>query len=211
MPTLATFFTEQDLTPIRDGIRRFIRLMGLIHDPNPLVWGKWLADEGDLKAALRSVADAFKASQPMVGKRKYQGIDYDAPKQVLKDVTSYLLTGDTDGETATLRKRNQPMYYLVIEPLTQLFYKVGDHQAMIDNADMICEAIATMVDAEDDYGTYDDALVAQFQVRQIIQARDEIRIAERESKRKRRRKDPMLELLAAFGADGAEEPDEAFA
>lgn len=208
MSALTTHFSDHDLAHLGEGIRRFIRLMGLIHDPDPRVWGKWLADEDDLKLALRSVARAFEASQPMVGKRKYQGIDYDAPKLVLKDITSYMLVGDTDSESALLRRRNQPMYYLVIEPLVQLFYKVGDHQAMIDNASAICNAVAEMVDAETDYGSYDDALVARFQVQQIIQARDAERTAERESKRKRRKRDPTLELLAAFGVDGSEELDE---
>ena len=198
---LTNHFTTEELQPIKDGIRRYIRLMGLIYDPNPLVWNKWLTDESDLKAALRSVADAFKASATMLGKRKYIGMDFDAPREVKKDLTTFLTTGKDCGETATLQKRNLPMFYLVVEPVINLFYKF-DHATMIAIADELTDDVCKMVDACTEYGTYDDALIAQHQVREMIRAREEVRKAELEKKRKRKKsRDPVAELFASLGLD----------
>jgi Arc/MetJ family transcription regulator len=200
MTFLSTHFTEQELTPVREGVRKFIRLTGLIHDPNPLVWNKWFTDEGDLKAALHSIADAFKATHTMVGKRKYQGVDFDAPREVGKDMATWYLSGANDGEVALMRKRNLPMMYLVIEPVVQLFYKF-DHETMIAVADELIADVIALVDNTTDYGTYDDALVAQAQVQQLIRQRDEARKAALEAKRKKsKRRDPLLDLLATYGA-----------
>jgi Arc/MetJ family transcription regulator len=203
---LTKHFTEQELSPIREGVRRFIRLTGLIHDPSPLVWNKWFTDEGDLKGALETIAYTMKATHTMVGKRKYQGADFDAPREVTKDLTTFLLSGENEGEEALNRKRYQPMLYLVIEPVIQLFYKF-DHPTMIAVADQLITDVISLVDNTTDYGTYDDALVARAQVQQLIRQRDEARKAAVEAKRKRsRRRDPLIDLLASFGPD-AEEAD----
>lgn len=207
MSFLTTTYTEDQLQPIRAGIRTFIRLQGLIHDPNPLVWSKWLADESDLKMELRSVADAFKKTQPMVGKRKYQGVDFDAPKEVSKDMMVFLTMGLDGNDSATLRKRNLPMYHLVIEPVIQLFYQFT-HQEMIDNADTIINGVYELIDESTDYGSYDDALVAQAQVQAMVREREDARKAAAEAKRKKRRRDPLIEMLEAFGAGAAKEEDE---
>lgn len=208
MTFLTKHFTEQDLAVVRDGIRKFIRLTGLIHDPNPLVWNKWFTDEGDLKAALRSIADAMKATHTMVGKRKYQGVDFDAPREVTKDMNTFLLSGENDGEVALQRKRHMPMMILVIEPVIQLFYKF-DHETMIAVADELIGDVIKMVDESTDYGTYDDAMVAQAQVQALVRQRDEARKAAAENKRKRsRRRDPLLDMLAAFGSTEETADDE---
>jgi Arc/MetJ family transcription regulator len=199
MTFLTKHFTEQELAVVREGVRKFIRLTGLIHDSSPLVWNKWFTDEGDLKASLRSIADAIKATHTMVGKRKYQGVDFDAPREVTKDMHTFLLSGADDGEVALQRKRHMPMMILVIEPVVQLFYKF-DHPTMIAIADELIADVIAMVDETTDYGTYDDALVAQAQVQSLVRQRDEARKAAAEAKRKRsRRRDPLLDMLAAFG------------
>lgn len=207
MTFLTTHFSDAELAPVKEGIRKFVRLLGLIHDPDPLVWNKWFTDEGDLKAALRSVADAMKATAHMISKRKYQGVDYDPPREVSKDMHTFLLSGETDGEIATLRKRNLPMMLLVIEPVIQLFYKF-DHEQMIAVADQLVGDVMTMIDESDAYGTYDDALVARAQVQQLIRQRDELRKAATEVKRKRsRRRDPLLDLLESYSAVEDEEAE----
>jgi hypothetical protein len=205
---MISLFTEQQLTPVLEGIRKFIRLQGLIHDPNPLVWGKWLADESDLKAALRSVADAFKQTEPMIGKRKYVGVDYDAPKSVKRDLMNFLTTTDDGKVSATAQKRNLPMYLLVIEPAIDLFYAF-DHRGMVDNADNVIDQLCEYVDETTSYGTYDDALVAQHQVREMMRIRDEARKEEAQRKSKRRKsRDPMAELFASLGIDPEEERED---
>lgn len=197
-------FTEQQLAPVFDGIHKFIRLQGLIYDPNPLVWNKWLADESDLKSALRSVADAFKGTEPMIGKRKYVGIDYDAPKSVKRDLMNFLTTTDDGNPSATMQKRNLPMYLLVVESVINLFYTF-DHRGMIDNADRVICEVCKHVDETTSYGTYDDALVAQHQVREMMRACEEARKEELARKSKRRKaRDPVAELLASLGLDQEE-------
>jgi hypothetical protein len=196
---LTEHFIPAELAQLKEGIRRYIRLMGLIYDPNPLVWNKWFTDEGDVKAALRSVADAMKGTEPMIGKRKYQGVDYNAPREVNKLLTTYLTSGKDSSESALLKKRNLPMFLLVIEPTIALFYKF-DHPTMIANADAVVEDVCNLVDQCTDYGTYDDALVAQHQVYALIHEREAERkaIAAAKSRRKKSR-DPVAELMASLG------------
>lgn len=207
MTFLATHFTDAQLAPVLSGIRTFIRLQGLIYDENPLVWSKWLADESDLKLELRSVADAMRKTQSMVGKRKYQNVDFDAPKEVAKDLMVFLTFSHDGSESATLRKRNLPMFHLVIEPVINLFYQF-DHQSMIDHADELVDAVIELIDTSTDYGSYDDALVAQAQVATMVREREDARKAAAEAKRKKRRRDPLLEMLAAYGGDKSTDDEE---
>lgn len=207
MSILTTLFTHDDLKLVHEGIRKFIRLQGLIYDPTPQVWDNWLADEGDLKAALRSVADAFKATEPMVGKRKYVGIDYQAPKSVKTDLYSFLTT-DSVGPSITLQKRNMPMYLLVVEPVIDLFAKLS-HRQMIDSADAIIDDVCALIDNSTAYGTYDDGLVARHQVSEMMRIRREKRKEELASKSRRRKaRDPMAELFASLGLDQHEDPND---
>lgn len=199
---LTEHFTTEELTALNEGIRRYIRLMGLIYDPSPLVWNKWFTDESDAKAALRSIADAMKGTEPMIGTRKYQGVDYDAPREVYKLMMTYLTLGLNEGETALLKKRNLPMIVLIVEPTIALFNKF-DHATMIAHADALVEDVCTLIDQCTDYGTYDDALVAQHQVYTILNAREAERkaIAEAKNRRRRKARDPVAELMATLGLD----------
>jgi hypothetical protein len=195
MAVLSLMFTEQELAPIRSGISTYIRLLGMFYSPDPLQL-RWITDEGDLKAALRSVADAFKSTSEMVGKQKYQDTPYNAPKEVLKLMATYLLSGLDDRDQALQRRRNLPMYHLVIEPVTQLFYKF-DHRMMIDIADAMVTELCEMVDQCTDYGTLEQALEAHQRVRGLIAAKDQAILNERSSKRKRRKPHELLLAILA--------------
>jgi len=209
MTNLTSRFSEPELNTIREGVRRFIRLTGLIHDPSELVWQKWFTDEGDAKAALESVSTAMKATYTMVGARKYQGQDFDAVREVTKDLNVFLTLGKDDSESALLRKRYLPLLLLVIEPTIQLFSKFT-HTEMITLADEITQGVAELIDNTDAYGTYDDALVTQHQVKMLVNAREEARKAEVAAKRSKRKghRDPLLELLAAVSEAVVEEEDD---
>ena len=175
MPVLSCLFTNQELLPVTEGIHKFIRLLGLIHDPDPLVM-KWYVDEFDLKSTLRSVAERFAHSEDMIGQRKYQGIDFDAPNEVKKDMYTFLLTGRTEPEEAHNRKCNLPMYYAVIVPVCNLFYKY-DHRMQIDIAQAVVTALCTLIDNTTSYGSYAEALEAKVQIRSLINAHEEQRKA----------------------------------
>lgn len=199
--------TEQEFSTIQSGIRKIIRLQGLIHDPSQLVWMKWLADESELKEAIDSVRALFKRTSSMLGKQKYHNASYDACRQVREDILS-CLTSNSDGKSATLEKRNLPMYYAVILPLVDSFQKYT-HQEILDTVDSVCDGVKMMVDQCVDYGSYDDALIAQQQIRDIIRVHEEALAAERESKkRKRKQRDPLAELLAIIDGSDDEWSDE---
>lgn len=210
MTFLSTHFSQPDLQLVVDGIRKYIRLMGLIYDPNPLIWNKWFVDENDLHSSLRSVASAMKNTKPMIGQRKYQGIDYDAPREVTKLMHAFLLSGRTDGETSTLRKQHLPMLYLVLEPTIQLFYKF-DHPTMINVADELIDDVVALLYSSTDYGTYDDALVAQSQVQAMIRAHESAKIAANAKRTKRPRRDPLMSLLASLAEPSPVEDEDAYA
>jgi hypothetical protein len=202
MSSLNNHFTDADLQTVQDGINTFIRLTGLIYDPSPLVWNRWFTDESDLKAALRSVRDAFVNSKRMLGKRKYRGVDFNHVKEIKKDLTTFLTSGKDAGETAHLRKCNLPMYYLVIDPVIDLFGNF-DHEESILFAPEIIDGICKMVDDCTNYGTYEQAIEAQLQVRKLMAAREETKKQEQLSKRKKKPKaqDPFLALLASVAAE----------
>lgn len=188
-------FTPEQLNTITVGIRKFIRLQGLIHDPDPRVWGEWLADEGDLYAALNSIRLAFKATEPMLGKRKYQGVDFDAPGSVKSDMITFLTCGEDGNKSSSLSRRNLPMYYLILDPVIELF-AAFDHPTILEIVDQVIDEIVMMVESCDEYGTYDDALVAQHQVRELIRAKEAARRAALDLKPRRKpRRDPLIDMI----------------
>lgn len=200
MSTISLDHLHQTVAP---GISLFIKLQGLIHDPNPLVWSKWLADESECKEALEVVRSSVKRTATMLGKQKYQHTPYDPIRQVRSDVLSYLTTNQT-GLSATLQKRNLPVYYAVIDPLLTELSAV-DHATLVDHIDLIVDHIKTAIDSCTEYGTYQDALIAQDQIRSIIRSQEELAQQERDKKkRKKKGTDPMLALLAALDVS----PDE---
>lgn len=196
---LTANFSDAEIDPIKEGIRKFIRLIGLFAHP---LQGKWIAEEQDLIAALETVKSAFAMSHRMLGKRKYQGLDFDAPNEVKKDMQVYLLTGITEATDATMRKTNQPMYYLVIEPVVDLFYKVGDHAKMLEVCDELVDEVIELVKACKDYGDEFDAAIVQEQVRAMHRAREEVRKEAAAKKKPRKSKrDLLIELLAGAETD----------
>jgi hypothetical protein len=189
---LASYFTEAELQPIEQGIRTFIRLMGLIADETQY---KWFADEHDAVSALKSIVERFQLTERVIGKPKYQGhAAFDPTRQVRDDIEGSLLTGHTDMITFASRKRNSPLFYLIIEPVIQLFAKF-DHASILHIVKDCIDEIIEMFNGCDAYGTYDDALVAQFQTRAIIHEREEATKLIKTGRRKNRKKDVALETV----------------
>lgn len=186
---------------IAQGIKQFTLLQGLIYDPNPLVWGKWLADESDLKLALHSLADAVNRTAPMLNKRKYVGVDFDPVRQLRSDMLTYLTSGRTDDETAALRKRNLPMFYLVIVPILEQLARLSHSELLLATPNIISHT-ELLLDTEYQYGNLAQAYQVQRQIQDTIRQQDELRqqdIANRQ--RRRKSKDPMQALLMALGGD----------
>lgn len=190
MAALDAHFTEEELTPVRRGIRTFIRLTGLISHEFQY---RWFADEADAVSFLKSIVTTFQKTERMIGKSKYQGQPFDPIRQVSEDMAALMLTGHTETTTIANAKRYSPLYYLVIEPVIRLFAKF-DHQTAIALADEITDAIAQLITDCSDYGSYEDALVAQEQTRFLVRQREEA-IKVLRSTRKRQNRKKVIEVI----------------
>lgn len=191
MATLDTYFSDQELLPIKQGIRTFIRLTGLISDDFQY---RWFADEADAVSFVKSIGTAFHLTERMLSKSKYQGQPFDAVRQVREDLAGSMLTGHTESMTVANRKRYSPLYYLVIEPAITAFLKF-DHTTILAIVDDAVEGIAELVNQCDDYGDFDDALVAQHQTRQLIHTREEAAKAVKATRKRGRKKEVVIEEL----------------
>lgn len=190
MPTLETYFTEQELEPFQSNFRKFIRLTALSEDP---LQQKWVSDECDVEQTLLSIADMFHGTEDMVGKRKHKGVDFNVINEVKLDMTELLLTNDDETKTRLLRKRHLPLYHLIVEPVIDLMNKFN-HTETLNIVDDVMKQLADMIYSTDYYGTYEDALIASTQVKQLIQQHEEQQKLEK-NKRKRKRKSIEVEII----------------
>lgn len=188
-------FSQEELSPINSGLQLYIRLLGFFHSPNPLHI-KWISDEYDLKAALQSLVHAYKSTEPMIGVRKYQGVDYDPEREVLRTMTTYLLSGRDEKEQALLYKRNQPMMQLVIRPICRMMSKYS-HRTQLDTIEAVVDDVNQLLNQTNCYGDYDDAVCAMEETRKLTQAHEEAEKAIRESKKrtKKRKRDPLIAMI----------------
>lgn len=177
-------FVEEDFREVRAGIRVFVRLFGLESDA---LYSKYSAREVDVFDALDSVKQLIHATGRFVGKQKHVGQQFDFVDDVKKDMAELLLIDEDKVVTAVKRKRHLPLYHLVVSPVVEMFRK-HDHTSAIQFTDAVIDYIAQTAFVDEDYGTYDDALVAREQVRQIIHEREEQTKAEAASMKRKSRK-----------------------
>lgn len=192
---LDRYFSAEQQNLINSGIHTYIRLMATSDDPTQAELDM-VCDESDLHLELDAVARAVKATQPMVGMSKYKGVPFNVTSEVKKDMMMFLTSGRTDSETIMLKKRNTPMYYLVIAPVLDGL-KYHDHQFIIDNIDQIVKCVQSLVWSSNSYGTLDDAIVARSHVRQLIRRIEQDRI-DALPKRKARTKSKRDQLIEMF-------------
>lgn len=173
-----------NVNEVNAGVRVFTRLFGLEADP---LQAKYAAGESDVKMALESVKQLMKETERFVGKSKHVGKPFDFVEDVKLDMTELLLLSEDQVQTAVKRKRNLPLYHLVVSPVVELFRQF-DHATAIQNVDVIIDYINETAFTEHNYGTYEDGLVAQAQVRQIIRDREEMSKVEAATRKKQNRK-----------------------
>lgn len=183
-----TTITESNFTQVRNGIRLYVRLFGLDSDP---LHAKYSSDEFDAVRALESVKLLIQESKRFVGKKKHVNATFDIIDDVKQDMAELLLIGDDDVATAVKRKRHLPLYHLVVCPVLDVFNDMT-HAEVVENADKIIDYVIETAFNEDDYGTYDDALVAQVQTKALIRDREEQHKAELIARKKRNRKAAKL-------------------
>lgn len=164
-----TTLTDADFSSIRANLRVFVRLFGLDVDP---LHAKYAANEFDTQDALHSIGILLKATARFEGKRKHSGVVFDFVEDVKSDMTELLLTGLDSSSSAVLRKRHLSLFHLVVIPTLE-FFRGYTHKQAVEIADEVIDYISATAFNEDDYGTYDDALIAREQTRNIIRLRDE--------------------------------------
>jgi hypothetical protein len=189
---------------VLDGIHKFHRLLGLIHDDKEEIWSTF-ADETDLISAVNSCNFTFNDTLYMVDKKKYQGADFDFCRQVKEDMTSILTSGRTPEESRMLRLKNLPMYYLVIQPFIDLFAEMTHVQAL-EMINPAVEELLLHINANTSVSGYDDAIVAQHQVKNLIRAEEAAKAAVvAKRKRKPSKKASIAELFQSILASTEED------
>lgn len=144
--------------PASDGLRKFIRSLGLNMQSYQL---RQVSDESDLIDALNSVKYFFHSSISLHGSLTAAAID-----DIRKDTEEYLLKGTTEQESTLKWFRNAAMYVLVVEPTITILCELTSDT--LNQADNVIDTVINMVKTADVYGDHDDAIVAREQIRHII-------------------------------------------
>jgi len=170
-----------DYSKIENGIRAFVRLIPLRQDP---LQSRFIQDEFDLLENLDTVEQKFDDSAELFGKLKYRNINFDFCEDVLEELEELLLNHKEVRFVAALRKRNQPMYHLILTPIVELFRSKTHGQALIDVPQVLAE-IREIILTHNFDGTLDDAYVAQAIIHQEIRAKEVTRQAKITKRRKK--------------------------
>lgn len=169
---------------VYSGMRVFTRLFGLETDP---LHAKYAATEFDAYQALDSVTMLVQETKRFVGKQKHVGKPFDLVDDVKQDMAEILLVDDDQVKQAVKRKRYLPLYHLVVSPTVDLLQHM-DHQTAITNVEAIVDFVKEHAFIDENYGTYEDGVIAQAQVRNIIREREERSKIEAIARKKRNRK-----------------------
>lgn len=188
--------TTADLANVRSKSRVFARLLGL--DAEPLQF-KYSSSETDAYHALDCANHLLKGTRRFIGRTKHVGKAFDFVEDIKADMVEMLLLDDDAAKTAVKRKRHLPLFYLIVEPALETLRRFS-HSEAVEHADALFDNIKDVMFHEDDYGTYDDAVVAQAQVKQVIRAHEEqAKIAA--TTRKRKSKKVVQEIETEIGTD----------
>lgn len=172
------------LNTVSANARVFTRLFGL--DVDPLHF-KYSAGETDAFDALDCAAILLKETSHFVGKSKHVGKPFDFVDDVKADMAEMLLIDQDATAQAVKRKRNLPLFYLIVEPALESLRHYG-HAAAIEKVDEAFNLIKASIFIDDNYSEYDDAVVAQAQVKNTIRGREEQIKAAASARKKRSRK-----------------------
>ena len=169
---------------VADGVRKFLRLQSLPLQEYQL---RQNADVFDLMEALTITSDNYAQTARMLGKQMHQTSAYDPGEDVKRELENFLLVGETDRETAHLRKKNLTMYHLILEPLVDSMSH-HDHATAIQDIALVVQQLIHDVQTFDNYGTEDDALVARHQIKAMVKQREEARRLQKEAAKKQSRR-----------------------
>jgi hypothetical protein len=168
----------KDFTQVKQGLYKFARLIPLRQNPNQL---KYIQDEFDALEALEVLLQKFHDTAEMFGKKKSRNQPFNYLEDVREEMEEWLLIGRSQKENAIRRKTYQPLFYLIVMPVIELF-EHRSHAEVLKQIDSIIEEVKEMVRTQTVSGTYDDAVVMQQILHKEIQQKDAERLAK---KRKR--------------------------
>lgn len=189
---------DLDLTTVKDGIRKFIRLTGLKGNPDPKNFdAKWIRDEFDLVDAVSTIKYFMKNTNRMIGLKKHPNTPFDHIDDVSKDVHELLLV-PKDQTTASalpiLRKKNLVMYHLVVHPVIKAMDQFNDHRKCITIVDEYVDYVCNELIMNSGINTsFSDAQVAKYQIDKMISEREAARKAHVKPRR-RRKTDEFIDL-----------------
>ena len=182
---------------VADGVRKFLRLQTLPLQEYQL---RQNADVFDLMEALTITSDNYAQTARMLGKQMHQTSAYDPGEDVKRELENFLLVGETDRETAHLRKKNLTMYHLILEPLVDSMSH-HDHATAIQDIALVVQQLIRDVQTFDNYGTEDDALVARHQIKAMVRQREEARRLQKEAAKKQSRRKKREDVIPVDAGD----------
>lgn len=182
---------------VADGVRKFLRLQSLPLQEYQL---RQNADVFDLMEALTITSDNYAQTARMLGKQMHQTSAYDPGEDVKRELENFLLVGETDRETAHLRKKNLTMYHLILEPLVDSMSH-HDHATAIQDIALVVQQLIRDVQTFDNYGTEDDALVARHQIKAMVRQREEARRLQKEAVKKQSRRKKREDVIPVDAGD----------
>lgn len=183
--------STKDYSAIAAGLKKFVRLIPLRQDPTQ---EKYIQDEFDLAEALSVVKTKFLETAEMFGKRKYKDSkQFDFIEDVREEMEEWLLNDENVTAAAVKRKKFQPMYYLVLLPVIELFTNDTHAQALRQISAVIAD-VENMILNHDINGHFDDAKVIQAMISKEMKVKEDARMAKR-TKRKSKHDRLIEEVL----------------
>lgn len=180
---------------VADGLRKFLRLQSFPLQEYQL---RQNADVFDLMEALFMTREFYANTGRMIGKQMHQSTPYNPAEDVKRELEENLLIGETERETAHLRKKNLTMYHLVLEPIVDSLSGY-DHALAIQESGSAIDQLIHDIATFDNYGHEDDGLVAKHQIKAMVKQREEVRRAQKEqmkrASRRRKKDDDIVDIV----------------
>lgn len=178
-----------DYTRFEHGLRSFVRLIPLRRDSTQ---AKYIQDEFDLFSAIDCLEQYLNESAEMFGKQKYRDTPFDFCEDIQLDLAELFLNHENQQKAAVLRKKNQPIYHLVLCVILDLL-RTYPHGDVLMHAQEIFKEIRERIANHNYDGGYDDALVMQEIIYKEIREKEAARQAKIVKRRKRH--EAMLEEI----------------
>lgn len=179
---MAHTLSPQQFQPLQDNIHKFIRLMGLNLESQP----NDIANEIDVVEYLDYIPPLIKHTKRVQDKQLYHHVEYSFSDDVKQSLDFLLLQSRNPNEDQLMRRKNLTAYHVVLMPTIDLIASLPQLEA-INQVDSIINDIKQLFAATTSYGTMQDALDAQDQIRAMVRERENLRKNTTKVKKTRKR------------------------